>query len=182
SLFSRGSFRDATRYCVLYLCLLMKELHSHGWAFQQPVCNPLRPVATAKKLVHQRVDIQSLVFKFQLFQPEQYDWIGLSLHALGELLVVGTVPTRLRRELFNAFFPLSVGWKRYGVYTRIFYVSRRHLGPQGAEDTTVVRLMDVMESCGYVLYASVPTWPCLMLFQKPRSPGLRVDSVSSNSE
>ncbi|KAK4228841.1 hypothetical protein QBC38DRAFT_522845 [Podospora fimiseda] len=184
SFFSKGHFRDATRFYVLYLCMLLKELHNHGWVFQQPVCNPSKPVATAKDLKNQRVDVQSLVFKYQLFQPEQaeYEWIGLSLHSLGELLVVGTLKTRLRTELFKTFFPLSLGWKRYGVYTRLFFVSRRHLGPQGAEDTTIVRLMDVMEGCGYQLYASVPTWPCVMLFRKPKDPGLSLGSSEGSSK
>ncbi|KAK4172927.1 hypothetical protein QBC36DRAFT_361423 [Triangularia setosa] len=179
---------------VGFLCGVFKELWYHGWGFVGLVQNPLEPPTVGRKVLAQRqnVDVQNLVFRFDgTREPERFDWLGMSLHKLGEVLVVGGLPARLHKKLARGFFPMGLGKKKqwsgkakYMGYQRLSFAGRKYFSPNGAEDETVVRLLGIVEGGdeGWKLYASLGTWPGLVLFRRAREPGWRVPSRSVGSE
>ncbi|KAK0665685.1 hypothetical protein QBC41DRAFT_378992, partial [Cercophora samala] len=193
TLYSREKFAEFTRQWVGFLCGVFKELWYHGWGFVAVVQNPLEPPTTGRKVLAQRqnVDVQNMVFRFDgTREPERYEWLGMSLHRLGEVLVVGGLPARVHKQMARAFFPMGLGKRtkwggkgKYKGYQRLSFAGRKYLGPKGAEDETVVRLVGIIEGEeGWELYASLGTWPGFVLFRKAREPGWRVPSRSVGSE
>ncbi|KAK0712192.1 hypothetical protein B0T21DRAFT_415764 [Apiosordaria backusii] len=200
TLYSKTKFAEFTRQYVVFLCEVFKELWYHGWGFVTVVQNPVDPPRVGGELLkgggRQKVDVQSFVFRFVdrgREGPGRFDWVGFSLCRLGEVLVVGGMPGRLHRSLAREFFPMGLGqkwgkrWgrerdKRGGTYQRLFLAGRKYLGPKGAEDETVVRLVGVVEGEGWELYASVSTWPGLVLFRRAREPGWGVSSWGGSEE
>ncbi|KAK4647216.1 uncharacterized protein QC761_123455 [Podospora bellae-mahoneyi] len=191
TLYSKKKFAEFTRQWVGFLCGGFKELWYHGWGFVTVVQNPLEPPTVGRKVLAQKqnVDVQNMVFRFDgTREQERYEWLGMSLHQLGEVLVVGGLPARVHKRIAKSFFPMGLGKRKWGVkgkykgYQRLSFAGRKYLGPKGAEDKTVVRLVEVVEEEGWELYASLGTWPGLVLFRKARAPGSRVPSRSLGSE
>ncbi|KAK4196289.1 hypothetical protein QBC40DRAFT_313879 [Triangularia verruculosa] len=192
TVFSTSRFAEFTRQWVVFLCGAFKELWYHGWRYAATVSNPLEPPVVGRHILANRQDIyvQNFVFRFDgPREPERFDWVGLSLHKLGEVLVVEGLPARLHKKLARAFFPMGLGKKHWGKkskgvdYKRLSFAERQYMGPKGAEDETVVRLLGVVEGDeGWELYASLATWPSLMLFRKAREPGWAVPPRSVGSE
>ncbi|KAK0629603.1 hypothetical protein B0T17DRAFT_191460 [Bombardia bombarda] len=156
------SFQETTRQFIRLQMDMMAMLETRFWYFQHAMANPIKPPTTAAELEFQGIDAQSLVFAHKLLvSPSRLDWLGVSMHCPGELLVLGKASRYLQEAIRDAFYPMICIPQRDSGdgFLRFQYINRPYLGHKKGQDLSVLKLLEILEDFGYNVHASFESWP-----------------------
>lgn len=127
--------------------------------------NPSRQPTVAAELEFQRGDAELFVFAYEYPPPTPCEFLSISMHWPGELLVVGQTPVEVEMAILETFDPITIGPRR-PFFLRLKYTRRMQLGRRGNTDSAMLQLLDILEDSGFAMYASTESWPLSIVFKR----------------
>ncbi|KAK0715147.1 hypothetical protein B0H67DRAFT_580086 [Lasiosphaeris hirsuta] len=129
--------------------------------------NPSRQPTVAAEPEFQRGDAELFVFAYECPRPRPCEFLSISMHWPGELLVVGQTPVEVEMAILETFGPIAIAPRRSPFFLRLKYTRRMQLGGRGNTDSAMLKLLDILEDSGFAVYASTESWPLSIIFQRP---------------